>query len=149
MNFKLHGIYRVSHRYVDNFGLIFLFLKPHMSKSKTCLKSLWKNLSDGTLKPRRIILEVHIFKFKIKKMRQIPKKICTMPPFPPLPTPGNISIKIAPSTPTTHGQYLCILKSLFLLSVEIGSKCDAIHFFKAGFNPMHRGKGGRVTGGGG
>ena len=64
-------------------------------------------------------------------MRQIPKKICTMPPFPPLPTPGNISIKIAPSTPTTHGQYLCILKSLFLLSVEIGSKCDANFFFKA------------------
>ena len=38
--------------------------------------------------------------------------------------------------------FLCILKSNFLQSVEIGSKCDANYsFFTAGFNPMHRGKG--------
>ena len=43
--------------------------------------------------------------------------------------------------------FLCILKSNFLQSVEIGSKCDANYsFFTAGFNPMHRGKGGGSPG---
>ena len=49
----------MSQQYVDNFRLNFLFfLNQICQKVRPVLKFLWKKLSDGTLKPSKIKLEV-------------------------------------------------------------------------------------------
>ena len=51
---------------LTNLNSILHFLKPHIPKSKTSFENLVKNISDGTLKLRKIKLEV-FFKLNIKK----------------------------------------------------------------------------------
>ena len=62
-----------------------------MSKSKPCFKILGKKAFRWHLETQENQIGC-IFKFKLKKRHQIPKKICTLPPFPPPPPPGNISL---------------------------------------------------------
>ena len=65
----------MSHQYVDNFGLNFLFSKTrYVKKLRPIQKSLGKNLSEGILKPRKIKLEVFL-NSKSKKVSNSKKKI--------------------------------------------------------------------------
>ena len=64
----------MSHRYVDNFGLNFENKKNHIrQKVSPVLKFLGKKLSDGTLKLRKIKLEVFL-NLKSKKGVKFQKK---------------------------------------------------------------------------
>ena len=60
--FKLVGLYRVSHRYVDTFGLNFEIFKIKYicQKVRLILKFLGKRLLDETLKSGKIKLEVFL-----------------------------------------------------------------------------------------
>ena len=61
--------------------------KYGISKSKTCFEILVKNLSVGTLKSRKIRLEVFLDSKSKECVKFQKKKNCTMPP--PAPPPDN------------------------------------------------------------
>ena len=69
---------------------ILQFLKPLISKSKSCFENLVKRLLHGTLKLSKIKLEVFL-NWISKKCLKVQKEFCTMPPPPPPSPPGNIS----------------------------------------------------------
>ena len=104
---------------------ILQFLKPHISKSKTCLKNLVKKLSDGTLNLSKSKLEVFI--------NWIPKKC--------LKKQKRSLHHTTSSSPTIPWQVLCILKPLNVFEILPGggggggggmvqnSFCTLRHFF--------------------
>ena len=126
------------------------------------LKFLNKNLSDGTLKPGKIKLEVFL-NLKSKKGVKSEKWFCTLPPphfihphpliIPPAPPPPGKKIIFAPCPLIMHPRPLAItvsfpyvLKSPFLHSVENWIKCDNIIHLQQGAGGIIRGWGLRGQG---
>ena len=71
----------MSHQYVDNFGHNFLFFFNQIcQKVRPVLKALWKKLSDGTLKHRKIKFEV-FSNWRSKKCVKFKKKNAPYPHF--------------------------------------------------------------------
>ena len=71
---SFESIYRVSHRYDDNFQLNFTIFKTHISKSKSCFEHIVKKSFRWHLENQQNYIE-SIFKLNIKNISQIAKKI--------------------------------------------------------------------------